>query len=130
MLAILRPDFSSINRTEFPLLKSPGGQDYFRINFNLVMTFDTIIEFKLEYKGTALGSHTRRIDRFLMCSHKWSRRENSGWRNRRVHRREAHSSRHLPVVYKVLACVVIRRRTLFLNSEDLSHDIPASGNSN
>jgi len=51
MLAILKPDFSGVEKSEFPRLRSPSGEEYLRINFNLVMTFDTMIAFKLEYKG-------------------------------------------------------------------------------
>jgi hypothetical protein len=50
-MAILRPDFSKVDRNEFPRFRSPGGEQYLRIIFNLVMTFDSMIEFKLEYKG-------------------------------------------------------------------------------
>jgi len=58
MLAILRLDFSAINKSEFPKLRSPAGEKYFRINFNLVMTFGTMIAFKLEYKGQVRGDVT------------------------------------------------------------------------
>lgn len=51
VIAYLRPDLSKIDRSEFPRLTSPSGEEYLRISYDLAMTFDNMIEFKLEYKG-------------------------------------------------------------------------------
>lgn len=52
MIAYLHPDLSKIDRNEFPRFKSPDGkEEYIKISFELAMTFDNMIEFKLIYKG-------------------------------------------------------------------------------
>ena len=47
----MRPDLSSIPRQALPRGTSPRG-DFLKVEYELVMSFDTVIEFKLRYKGT------------------------------------------------------------------------------
>jgi hypothetical protein len=49
-IAIMRPDLSSIPRKSLPRGDSPRGK-FLTVQYELVMSFDTIIEFKLKYKG-------------------------------------------------------------------------------
>lgn len=49
-LVKLNSNLSFIDRATLPKYDSPRGK-YYRLSFNLVMRFDTLIKFSLEYEG-------------------------------------------------------------------------------
>ncbi|KAI9774152.1 MAG: hypothetical protein M1840_005245 [Geoglossum simile] len=52
-IGLLTPDLSRIPRSEFPRISSPGG-DYYKVLYEVVMRFDTVIEFQLKFQGRYL----------------------------------------------------------------------------
>ncbi|KAH0559616.1 hypothetical protein GP486_003866 [Trichoglossum hirsutum] len=53
-IGVMRPDLSRIPRSLFERRSSPRG-DYYKIDYELAMKFDTVISFELRFRGETYG---------------------------------------------------------------------------
>ncbi|KAI9775604.1 MAG: hypothetical protein M1839_001005 [Geoglossum umbratile] len=69
-IGLLNPDLSRVPRTDFPRISSPAG-DYYKVSYEIVMRFDTVLEFQAKFQGRYLDpvrveyieSHLTGLDR-------------------------------------------------------------------
>ena len=47
----MRPDLSDIDKTQLERHVSPSGEPYYRVFYELEMSFDVVISFALRYEG-------------------------------------------------------------------------------
>ena len=51
LVAVVYPDLSKIKRSELPKIRNSAGEYYYKVSYSLEMSFDTMIHFRLKYKG-------------------------------------------------------------------------------
>jgi hypothetical protein len=52
-IAIMKPDLSWVPRDRLARKYSPTKGDYYKVGYEIVMSFDTMISFQLKFQGEA-----------------------------------------------------------------------------